>query len=128
MMSLTFGLFNQVSGLGPLGPLVLKLCLIYLTAFIQKIVFLNSSGTRCFLAYLSHSLRVSYCLHSMSIVQCAMSSIVGRPLCVVCCQQLLQTSPLKLIGLGPFNIWYVALPSGPLPSLFRWWPLGPKWP
>ena len=23
MMSLTFGLFNQVSGLGPLGPLVL---------------------------------------------------------------------------------------------------------
>ena len=24
MMSLTFGLFNQVSGLGPLGPLVLK--------------------------------------------------------------------------------------------------------
>ena len=25
MMSLTFGLFNQVSGLGPLGPLVLLL-------------------------------------------------------------------------------------------------------
>ena len=25
MMSLTFGLFTQVSGLGPLGPLVLKL-------------------------------------------------------------------------------------------------------
>ena len=24
MMSLTFGLFTQVSGLGPLGPLVLK--------------------------------------------------------------------------------------------------------
>ena len=23
MMSLTFGLFNQVSGLGPLGPLVI---------------------------------------------------------------------------------------------------------
>ena len=27
MMSLTFGLFNQVSGLGPLGPLVLFLAL-----------------------------------------------------------------------------------------------------
>ena len=25
MMSLTFGLFNQVSGLGPLGPLVLAI-------------------------------------------------------------------------------------------------------
>ena len=25
MMSLTFGLFNQVSGLGPLGPLVFYL-------------------------------------------------------------------------------------------------------
>ena len=25
MMSLTFGLFTQVSGLGPLGPLVLRL-------------------------------------------------------------------------------------------------------
>ena len=25
MMSLTFGLFNQVSGLGPLGPLVFKI-------------------------------------------------------------------------------------------------------
>ena len=24
MMSLTFGLFNQVSGLGPLGPLVIS--------------------------------------------------------------------------------------------------------
>ena len=24
MMSLTFGLFNQVSGLGPLGPLVIR--------------------------------------------------------------------------------------------------------
>ena len=24
MMSLTFGLFNQVSGLGPLGPLVIQ--------------------------------------------------------------------------------------------------------
>ena len=28
MMSLTFGLFNQVSGLGPLGPLVLKVILL----------------------------------------------------------------------------------------------------
>ena len=26
MMSLTFGLFTQVSGSGPLGPLVLSLC------------------------------------------------------------------------------------------------------
>ena len=26
MMSLTFGLFTQVSGSGPLGPLVLKFC------------------------------------------------------------------------------------------------------
>ena len=26
------------------------------------------------------------------------------------------------------EIWYVALPSGPLPSLFKWWPQGPKWP
>ena len=26
MMSLTFGLFNQVSGLGPLGPLVIMYC------------------------------------------------------------------------------------------------------
>ena len=38
-------------------------------------------------------------------------SIVGHPLFAVCCQLLLQTSALKLIGLGPFNIWYVALPS-----------------
>ena len=25
-------------------------------------------------------------------------------------------------------MWYVALPSGPLPSLFKWWPWAPKWP
>ena len=25
-------------------------------------------------------------------------------------------------------MWYVALPNGPLPSLFEWWPWGPKWP
>ena len=105
---------------------ILKLCLIYLTVFIQKFVFPNSSSTRCFLAYLSHSLKVSYCLHSMSVVECAMSSIVGCTLCVVCCQQLLQTSPLKLIGLGPFNIWYVALPSGPLTKFVQMVALGSK--
>ena len=27
MMSLTFGLFTQVSGSGPLGPLVFSICL-----------------------------------------------------------------------------------------------------
>ena len=26
-----------------------------------------------------------------------------------------------------FQIWYVALPSGPLSSLFKWW-LGQNWP
>ena len=26
------------------------------------------------------------------------------------------------------EIWYIALPDGPLPSLFKWWPWGPKWP
>ena len=27
-----------------------------------------------------------------------------------------------------FDIWYVASPNGALPSLFKLWPLGPKWP
>ena len=26
------------------------------------------------------------------------------------------------------EIWYESLPSGPIPSLFKWWPLGEKWP
>ena len=26
------------------------------------------------------------------------------------------------------EIWYIALPSGPIPSLFKWQPQGPKWP
>ena len=34
MMSLTFGLFNQVSGLGPLGPLVFFSVLMYSFLFI----------------------------------------------------------------------------------------------
>ena len=35
MMSLTFGLFNQVSGLGPLGPLVYVYCC-FNPVFVQK--------------------------------------------------------------------------------------------
>ena len=36
MMSLTFGLFTQVSGSGPLGPLVMELCPFEI--FLMKIV------------------------------------------------------------------------------------------
>ena len=47
-----------------------------------------------FLAHLSQRLRVSYCHQPMSVVR--------RATCVVCRQQLLQTtSPLKPLGLGP---------------------------
>ena len=42
MMSLTFGLFNQVSGLGPLGPLVL---LLKVPASFEYGVSNSSSGT-----------------------------------------------------------------------------------
>ena len=42
MMSLTFGLFNQVSGLGPLGPLVIKgisFCDFLFTSYDQRAFF-----------------------------------------------------------------------------------------
>ena len=38
---------------------------------------------RCILAYLSHRLRVSCCLHSMSVVDCASLSIVLRVLSTI---------------------------------------------
>ena len=40
MMSLTFGLFTQVSGSGPLGPLVLKM---YMSLFMQNRIRLQNS-------------------------------------------------------------------------------------
>ena len=36
MMSLTFGLFTQVSGSGPLGPLVLKMLYAKITAIFAE--------------------------------------------------------------------------------------------
>ena len=64
MMSLTFGLFTQVRGSGPLGPLV------------------SSPEPKAQGELLP-------------------SANVRRPSCVVCRQQLLQTtSPLKPLGLG----------------------------
>ena len=54
MMSLTFGLFTQVSGLGPLGPLVIIKVYMYLyfSANVQEIPFyslfcLSISSERC---------------------------------------------------------------------------------
>ena len=46
MMSLTFGLFNQVSGLGPLGPLVLPCLQLAETRRGFSSVNFNSVSTR----------------------------------------------------------------------------------
>ena len=45
MMSLTFGLFNQVSGLGPLGPLVF-FCFFLQVGF--KVCFFLQIGLKVF--------------------------------------------------------------------------------
>ena len=44
MMSLTFGLFTQVSGLGPLGPLVLSFKAKFVSQFSLKLCMLESSN------------------------------------------------------------------------------------
>ena len=61
MMSLTFGLFTQVSCSGPLGPLVLRHPVLDM-----------------FLAHLSQRLRVSYCHQPMSVVRRVSSTIASN--------------------------------------------------
>ena len=98
-----------------------------LNPFYSKVKFghigfcMGKSENYLFLAHLSHRLRVSYCHWPMSVVRRA-SSVVRRQ--QNCFKQHLLWNRYAY-GL---NIWYVALPNGPLPSLFEWWPWGLKWP
>ena len=46
MMSLTFGLFTQVSGLGPLGPLVLFFLFVLLTLFSGSHSIINTDSSK----------------------------------------------------------------------------------
>ena len=53
MMSLTFGLFTQVSGSGPLGPLVMVHCL--LSSFCVKVTFSETIRAR--------AMKLGSCIH-----------------------------------------------------------------
>ena len=70
MMSLTFGLFTQVSGSGPLGPLV------YFYLWKKRLDFSCKSSARQIFSSPEHEvLMVSYCDQSMSVVRHASSFV-----------------------------------------------------
>ena len=68
--------------------------------------------------FLAHLIIFSTQGELLPLASVASSAVHGQ-------QFALNDISLKPIGL---DIWYVALPSGLLPSLFKWCLWGPKWP
>ena len=60
MMSLTFGLFTQVSGSGPLGPLVLDSFQLSVLVYIRYICFVFSLFTCICIVYICYTFWKSY--------------------------------------------------------------------
>ena len=72
-----------------------------------------------FLAHLAQSAKVKFCGTGMFVVRrlCVHASVVC-PASIISLNRKAQT----------FDIWHVASPNGPVPSLFKLWPPCPKWP
>ena len=82
----------------------------------SKVLCISYKSVTRFLAHLAHSAKVSFCGTGSSVVVHPSVNNLFKHL-------LLWNSKAQT-----FDIWYVVSPSGLIPSLFKLWPLGKKWP